>query len=384
MTDFNSLNDFKDYSKISDNKGGEISFIFKKIFDHYQYYDFEEKEANKLIDNLIESSKEINPTLIPYSEITNIIFAEYFNNGYNETSFSEIFKSRFEKHIITKFSISKTKDQAPNADDVFTSISQQENIKLNIDEDYQNALLVIYKVIQHAELAISQKESLYQSLKDDIDRLNNDVYEASDKYNNMMSNFISILGIFAAIMMATFGAIQGFTAIFSNENNYSLTAIIIISCFGLFGLISILFVLLHSIAKLMDKDLSLYTHPDTIFKRYPVYSHTLIFITSITVATLVHYFKLNPPSYMPYFLSENLWSLTLLLSLTFIILYFLHYLISQSHGYNYLNKHINRYVMKIKDKAGLHRLLNYILISIFTIILLALTILVLNILKPLF
>src|SRR5699024_2769454 len=163
-------------------------------------------------------------------------------------------------------------------------------LKLNINEDYQNALLVIYKIIQHAELAISQKESLYQSLKEDIHSLNNDVYQAAEKYNNMMSNFISILGIFAAIMMATFGAIQGFTAIYSNENNYSLTTIIIISCFGLFGLVSILFILLHSIAKLMDKDLSLYTHPNTIFTKYPVYSHTLLFIFSITVATLVHYF----------------------------------------------------------------------------------------------
>src|SRR5699024_9177853 len=128
---------------------------------------------------------------------------------------------------------------------------------------------------QHAELAISQKQNLYQSLRDEMDALDNNVDEATKKYDNMMSNFISILGIFAAIMMATFGAIQGFSAIFSNENNYNLTTIIIISCFGLFGLISILFILLHSIAKLIDKELVNHYYGRTIFSRYPIYSHTL-------------------------------------------------------------------------------------------------------------
>lgn len=364
MINFKSLNDFKDYSKISDNKGSEISGIFKKIFEHYIYHDFEEKEVDILIGNLIESSKEINPTLIPYSEITNIIFTEYFNTD-NETPFIGSFKSRFEKYIISKFSVKKS-------------------VELKIDQEYQNALLVIYKMIQHVELAISQKESLYQSLKDEIYQLNQDVYEASNKYNNMMSNFISILGIFAAIMMATFGAIQGFTSIFSNENNYSLTQIIIISCFGLFGLISILFLLLHSIAKLIDKDLSINTYPDTIFKRYPIYIHTLIFITSITVATLVHYFKLNPPSYMPDFLSKILWSLTFLVSILLIIIYFVHYFFSQNNGYYYLNVHINQYVSKFKNWIGLNKLLNGILIFIAAVGIFIFGILLVNILKPLF
>ncbi|WP_152656698.1 hypothetical protein [Oceanobacillus sp. CFH 90083] len=383
MMEFNSLNDFKEFNKISDNKGGEISFIFKEIFEQYQYYEFEEKEVNKLIDKLFEASKEITPTLIPYSELTNVIFANYYDNGINETSFSEVFKSRFEKHIITKFSIEKTENKLQKNDDIFTSISQHENTKLIIDKDYQNALLVIYKIIQHAELAISQKRSLYQSLKDDIDNLTDNVYSATEKYNNMMSNFISILGIFAAIMMATFGAIQGFTAIFSNENNYSLTIIIIISCFGLFGLISILFILLHSISKLMDKDLAIYYHPVTVFSKYPVYSHTLLFIFGISAATLTHYFKTNPPAYMPDFLIQNLWSISLLLGLTLTIAYFLHHIISQSNGYGYLNNHVSHYIMNLKNKTGLHRLLNILLMSIIFIILVILILLLINIFKPL-
>src|SRR5699024_1927867 len=227
MNKFNSLNEFKESHKISDNKGRDISFIFREIFEEYSYQNFENHKKNiKLIDRLIEEAKEVNTNLIPYSEITNIIFSHYDYNG-NESSFTEQWKSEFEKHIVKRFSEkdTQTTDNTPTTEDLFSKPSSSEMTSLNIDDNYQNALLVIYKLIQHAELAISQKQNLYQSLKDDVDNLTGNVYSASEKYNNMMSNFISILGIFAAIMMATFGAIQGFTAIFSNENNYSLTAI---------------------------------------------------------------------------------------------------------------------------------------------------------------
>src|SRR5699024_4154438 len=101
-------------------------------------------------------------------------------------------------------------------------------------------------------------------------------------------NFISILGIFAAIMMATFGAIQGFTAIFSNENNYSLTTIILISCFGLFALISILYILLYSISRLIDKELGHEVWSNNIFLKYPIYSHTIVAVYVIALFALTH------------------------------------------------------------------------------------------------
>lgn len=334
---------------------------------------------------MIDEAKEVNTTLIPYSEITNIIFSHYHYNG-NESSFTEQWKSVFEKHIIKKFGIqdvNKT-DVVSTTDDLFNKPSISEQAGLNIDKNHQNALLVIYKIIQHAELAISQKQNLYQSLRDEMDALDNNVDEATKKYDNMMSNFISILGIFAAIMMATFGAIQGFSAIFSNENNYNLTTIIIISCFGLFGLISILFILLHSIAKLIDKELVNHYYGRTIFSRYPIYSHTLLLLFIISIAALTHFFKLNPPPYMPEFLVQNLWSLSILIGLIMITVYFLHYLISQSDGYGHLNRHINKYIMNLKDKTGLKNLLNIIIVIFVISIILIVAFLLLNIFKPLF
>lgn len=378
MTKFSSLNNFKEIKKISDNKGGEISFIFKKIFHKYLYDEFDDNEINNLIDNLLEASKEINPTLIPYSEITNIIFTLYYDNG-KEATFTEKLKSKFEKRIIAKFAIIKNTKPLSNNEDLFTTPSQNENTTLIISEDYQNSLLVIYKIIQHAELALSQKQSLYESLKNDIDSLNYSVHSATEKYDNMMSNFISILGIFAAIMMATFGAIQGFTAIFSNENHYNLTTIILISCFGLFALISILFILLHSISKLIDKDLVNHYYEGTFFSKYPIYSHTLLFLLVIFVAALTHFFKLNPPSYMPDHLSENLWSYSLLVGILTVIIYFLHIFISQSYGYSHLNIHINSYIMKFKNKIGLKTLLNILLSVIGFLILIVMILITINI-----
>src|SRR5699024_10830261 len=158
-----------------------------------------------------------------------------------EFPFTEKVNSEFEKKISVKFNNKDPKDNKPLNDDELFEISNNEmslkSNKLIIDNENKNAILVVYKIIQDTELAISQKQSLYEDLKDEIYTLDSIVHNATQQYDNMMSNFISILGIFAAIMMATFGAIQGFTAIFSNENNYSLTTIILISCFGLFALI---------------------------------------------------------------------------------------------------------------------------------------------------
>src|SRR5690606_29071445 len=157
---------------------------------------------------------------------------------------------------------------------------------------------------------------------------------------NMMSNFISILGIFAAIMMAAYGSIQGFTALYSNESNYNLTTIILISSFGLFALLSVIYLLLYSISRLVDKELRQNYYSKSIFAKYPIYSHASVVIFIVFLSALTHLFKVRPPSYFPDHLIDNIWGYFVLVSILTVLVFYSHLLVQQIGGYSRMNRHI--------------------------------------------
>ncbi|WP_127742070.1 hypothetical protein [Niallia taxi] len=153
------------------------------------------------------------------------------------------------------------------------------------------------KLLEHMELADQQKVALFNKQKEEIEKLKrfNSTYEASanelkqvtkkidelqETSKNMTTNFISILGIFAGILMGAFGALQGFTSLFANADKLSLGKLLIISSISASSVILILFLLLNGVAKLTNKSLSSSTRSDdNIFNRHP----TLIIIYGILI-----------------------------------------------------------------------------------------------------
>lgn len=65
----------------------------------------------------------------------------------------------------------------------------------------------------------------------------------------MITNFITILGIFAAILMGAFGSIQAFSSLFDNAVFLDLGKLLIISSVGASSVVLILFFLLNGIAE---------------------------------------------------------------------------------------------------------------------------------------
>lgn len=382
MTNYNSLEEFKVAQKISDSNGSNISFIFQELF--YEYFNEnngmnDSKEKNRLLGHLLSECKEVNPTLIPYEDITNIIFADY-DSKYTEFPFTERLKNDYENLITRKFSESDAEEETKIRTiikNLYNPESSAPKPKLKINEEDKNSILVVYKIIQHTQLAITQKQNLYESLERQVDNLEEHVNIAANKYDNMTSNFISILGIFAAIMMATFGAIQGFSAIYTNESQYNMTQILLISSFGLFALISVIYLLLYSISKLVDKEFGqdIY-YQKNIFIKHPIYSHTVLISLMISLLTLTHLLKIDPPDYLPEHLMNNAWQYTILVIIFISVLYYLNNLVLQSDGYWHINKQINNYIMKVKNKLELFKMVNYILwFVIFLIILIVLVLL---------
>src|SRR5699024_9101552 len=363
---YNSLEEFKKKYKIHDDNAQELAQIYNDLYSEYHENEYERKKfSTENLENLLEISKNLNPKNIPYSEITNIIFRGML--GYSSTqevSFSEQLQYEMESFIRLAFTLSTEKpnvDETPDTnnskknDDVYLENTEYSS-PLGIDSSSENGLEVFYKLIQHTELAIAQKHSLYAQQSEDIDQLVTDVRETSDKYNNMISNFISILGIFAAIMVATFGGIQGFTALFTNESHHSLTEIFLISTFGVFALISIIFLLFYSISKLVNKDLTNYDYNSSynFFSKYPIYSHTIFITLIIFLLSLTHHFKTNEPSYLPIFIINHMWSFTIFLLFILLLVYFIYIYFKENHGSQYIREYIiDKLLMNVKDKIGL-------------------------------
>lgn len=378
MPNYTSLEEFKERHKILDRDNAEISSVFLELYSSFLYNDPDEEVFTyELIDELFKKCMNISVNLIPYSGITNIVFS-HSNLYSSENTFTEKFKSEFEKYITKKFSIDENRnsEERISTRDFFTI--RLEPKKLKITEEDSQGVLVIYKIIQHTELAIAQKESLYETQREDvgtirydIDTLNEKITGATKNYDNMISNFISILGIFAAIMMSSFGAIQGFTSIYMNENNYSLTEIFTISSFGLFALLTIVYLLIISISKLMDKNIEerepYHYGRQSFFKKHPIYSFSMIITFLLFILSLTHKFKYNSPAYFSNHLIKYLWGYTSLFLLALLMLYIIHSLISDWNGYWEVRLYLNNKIRRVKNKIGVPKV---VLLTILGVILL--------------
>lgn len=109
-----------------------------------------------------------------------------------------------------------------------------------------------YKILRHIDLALVQKYTLMSMQMKEIEVLRREQQQLINRYDqlkheaetqnrNMLTQFITILGIFAAIMMGAFGAIQGFASLFANAYLLSIGEILIISSIGASSVILILF-----------------------------------------------------------------------------------------------------------------------------------------------
>lgn len=136
-----------------------------------------------------------------------------------------------------------------------------------IDQKTLDEEKTFLKIMRHIDLALIQKNSFanikikemdilkenYRQLDERYTALKN---EADNQYKNMLTQYISILGIFAAILMGSFGAIQGFSNIFAKADKIPLGKLLIISSIGASSVILIIFFLLNGIAKLTNRSLS--------------------------------------------------------------------------------------------------------------------------------
>jgi len=208
--------------------------------------------------------------VIPYDDITECVF------------------SNTPTEILDKFT-----PELKNRGQVYFEENKPKNPEANDYEKY------FYKILRHINLAIIQKNQFINIRMKEMDKLKVELQnvkkdymqlkvEADNQYKTMLTQYISILGIFAAILMGAFGAIQGFSSLFANAAFLNIGKLLIISSLGASSVLLILFFLLNGIAKLTKRNLHNVSPRASTFDKHPtlIISGGILILISFTGAAL--------------------------------------------------------------------------------------------------
>lgn len=246
-----------------------------------------------------ESIIRINPKRIPYSAISSFIFDKGTKNMSEDFSRTEFemwyFSNRYLKSL-EKYIQGACKEKG--------SCSNH-----NLCNQCEGNYIVGLKVYEHIELAHNQVKSLFEDhdakikqlqsaldmAKDTEKEMRATVKELEEKSRNITSNYIAILGIFAAALMGAFGGITGFTSLFQHLDNVALGTILIVSGLGGLTVVAVLFILLQSIARLTDRSLGYFDHSVALHLRYPVITTSVLLLVTVSFAGAALNLSLAPP-----------------------------------------------------------------------------------------
>lgn len=186
--------------------------------------------------------------------------------------------------------------------------SSKENNKKNILKLIQNKEAIeelAPKMEEHIKLALLQYETFFseiESVKEkasdlskELESKENKLKDATKKLDNSTANFISMLGIYSALIFGVFGGFDAFKSIFSNMKNTPISIIFVDGSILMIGLITLVFILLQAIGILSGKAYLACEHNNTsecdcpFSRRYPIFSLTLkIFFGILIFGSIVH------------------------------------------------------------------------------------------------
>ena len=186
--------------------------------------------------------------VIPYSEITRIIFQS------SQIELLDMLEDYFEEnwsYYITRHDVNSDlkKKFLKLKEHIGLSTLQRSHIGERLDDKFESF-----------EEKHSQVTRELDGYKKQIDDFNESISlieeEVRGRYERLITQFISILGIFAAILMGAFGSIQSFTSIFNNADDIPIGKILVVSSIGGSAVVLILFFLFNGISKLTGFKLS--------------------------------------------------------------------------------------------------------------------------------
>lgn len=367
-----SLNEFKkDNNIITDEMRFDISNKFEEYIELFNEnpLEFSDNEPSEFkFEGLISLCKHIDFNSIPYARLTDLIFQHdelgeyFFKNGEKdkkeENGIAPILKSKFDSFVLEKYSLKHHFNKELDIDmneieDLDSIYGDNSFIELDEIEIDINEIKIIYKMFEHIELAEAQKLNLFihqkeklKSISHSLDSQNEQLEQqerlvksqnkkikkqqklvkSNEKiYSKVMSSFISILGIFSAILMGAFGGIKGFTSLFSTNKN--LIDLTIIATMGFIMLMIFTFLLLNSISKMTGEKLYENAKSNWWFTRHPtlIISLSLAFCILFLLTFSKYHEAINKTLQ-----TNNFWLIVILSLLPFFIFVILSFLFRKS------------------------------------------------------
>ncbi len=204
--------------------------------------DHESESFAKLIDSI--KLVNLEEGVIPYTTLTKLIYKETQYNRELYDTLGDTMKSDWEAYRKSQSDIpSETKR-------IFLKIKEHIGLSI-IQRNHINDGL--NDQLSFTQKKLNETNKNFDELSKALAEVEKEAHEKADK---LVVHFITILGIFAAIMMGAFGSFQGFTSIFSNAEKIPIGKVLMISSAGASGVTLILFLLLYSISKLTEFKLS--------------------------------------------------------------------------------------------------------------------------------
>lgn len=257
-----------------------IKFYYDKFVDITQSAD---DQAIGLFDNfdfrtLLYNCNNFSSRHVPYSKITDLVFKEekeYSSEEMQEiATFPGLFKGAFLEWLESKYSkgdVTKdiTKEEIYEIKEGGETKSIEEKFNLDDIDKYIDGIENIYKIIEHLELAIKQKQGLYDKQSLTITKLNEDInrnkktvarFEKSiEKVANMKESikgvypqFVAILGIFTSIMFAVLGGFNEMKTLAQSMTSVPIPKLLIFTALLMLGINFLVFLSYNAISKLTN------------------------------------------------------------------------------------------------------------------------------------
>lgn len=135
------------------------------------------------------------------------------------------------------------------------------------------------KKISKAADELRQEQA--QKINLEIEEFRNETEDLKGKVNDSYSQFVSILGIFSAVVLVFFGGVTAFSSIFSNMQNIGRFKLVFITALVGVIIFNLVFMFLYVLAKLLGREIIASTASDVagkfafvkwikrIWRRYP-------------------------------------------------------------------------------------------------------------------
>lgn len=265
-----------------------------------------ERLTYKKFSDLLEFIKDSKYIIeyMPYSDITEIINEDSSMDTHDDIQqliislWTKYRDEKIENHLESSLNF----DLDMNLEwDFLTGTGNTESELVRLERP-------VYKIVEHIKLAFLQRSISIKAREDSLNHIDAEIKEKEeildkleikiqtleegidDKLKSNTLSMVSVLGIFAAVLMGAFGAIQGFTSLFANAQDLDLGEVLIISSIGASSVLLILFFLLNGIGKITGRSLSSSTKENsTLLEKHPtiVIAHGILLLVALTGAALL-------------------------------------------------------------------------------------------------